>query len=778
MCFNRKNAEQKNWRMIKKGKHFLFGCSLVFAVGATLVAPSVKADTVEAKPETSSTTDGTKPVVSEENPTYAAPAVEVAPVVATGEKAEKPVEPTQNSEEEPVVATEKAKEADSIQAPEVTVVYNPAALTDEEKAKVVAAVKAANPTATDVQVQADGSVVVAFADGSRANLTAAQTIKDGSLVAKPRTNRALRATAPRASEGAENLEYTNKKRGEVVVDDYIKISYKVDNAKNVIHWTTVVNGGRVGNAASGYTYFTVPKDSVGTPTNWNIVQTDKNGKVMSTRTDWKNNDGSYVMGAKGKTNVYTGDEMTKKLTQYYKNIGNPALKGKEAEAAAQAAARSQALYTLTADVAGGWLGKNPSWTITYDTPILDKSKPLDYVAGLQGTGGAVGAKTEIMTGYMDNFIDNASSKFQAVAVKENYTAKVGGSFAADPATYVTNKAGTPEFPNNYRGATSFKWKDGQAPTATEAGTYTKTVVVTYPAHYKQAPQEVTITFEVKDPRSDADKYTPVAKDQTVKPGDKPSAKDSIGNVGDLPSGTTFEFKTPVDTATDGEKDATVVVTYPDGSKDEVPAKVTVKTPSTDADKYTPVAKDQTVKPGDKPSAKDSIGNVGDLPSGTTFEFKTPVDTATDGEKDATVVVTYPDGSKDEVPAKVTVKTPTKEANAPSVTPVVNPSSLTEAEKAKVANEVKKANPTATDVEVNNDGTVVVTFADGSVAVLASEKVVKEATKESPAQEPSKKAGAKELPNTGTKQSSASLALALLAAATGGLLISKKRKEGE
>lgn len=206
MYFNRKNAEQKNWRMIKKGKHFLFGCSLVFAVGAALVAPSVKADIVEAKPETSSTTEGTKPVSAEENPTYAAPAVEVAPVVATEENAEKAVETTQNSKEEPVpatekaketvVATEKAKEADSIQAPELTVVYDPSALTDEEKAKVVAAVKAANPTATDVQVQADGSVVVAFADGSRANLTAAQTIKDGSLVAKPRTNRALRATAP------------------------------------------------------------------------------------------------------------------------------------------------------------------------------------------------------------------------------------------------------------------------------------------------------------------------------------------------------------------------------------------------------------------------------------------------------------------------------------------------------------------------------------------------------------------------------------------------------
>ena len=75
--------------MIKKGKHFLFGCSLVFAIGATLAAPTVKADSVEDKPET------TVPTSSEstgESTTYDAPAVtasvekniaDVATVVST-----------------------------------------------------------------------------------------------------------------------------------------------------------------------------------------------------------------------------------------------------------------------------------------------------------------------------------------------------------------------------------------------------------------------------------------------------------------------------------------------------------------------------------------------------------------------------------------------------------------------------------------------------------------------------------------------------------------------
>ncbi|WP_142995380.1 LPXTG cell wall anchor domain-containing protein, partial [Streptococcus sp. HMSC067H01] len=147
--------------------------------------------------------------------------------------------------------------------------------------------------------------------------------------------------------------------------------------------------------------------------------------------------------------------------------------------------------------------------------------------------------------------------------------------------------------------------------------------------------------------------------------------------------------------------------------------------------------------------------------------------------DGTATVTFPDGSVVVLtPAKTVKSADSNGVKNPSVTPVTDPSNLTDAEKAKVADEVKKANPTATDIKVNNDGSVVVTFADGSVAVIASEKAVKEATKESAANQSAKKAGAKELPNTGTEQSNASLGLALLAAATGGLLFAKKRKEEE
>ena len=266
---------------------------------------------------------------------------------------------------------------------------------------------------------------------------------------------------------------------------------------------------------------------------------------------------------------------------------------------------------------------------------------------------------------------------------------------------------------------------------TTPGEKSATVVVTYPDGSKD---EVPVTVKVVDPRTDADKNTPTPKDQTVNVGETPDAKNSIGNVGDLPSGTTFDYKTPVDTTTPGEKSATVVVTYPDGSKDEVPVTVKVVDPRTDADKNTPTPKDQTVNVGETPDPKNSIGNVGDLPSGTTFEYKTPVDTTTPGDKSTTVVVTYPDGSKDEVPVTVKVVDPRTDADKNTPTPkdqTVNVGEIPDPKKSignvgdlPSGTTFEFKTPVDTTTPGDKETTVVVTYPDGSKdEVPVSVKVV-------------------------------------------------------
>ena len=40
MLFNRQGLQQKNWRMVKKGKHILFGCSLFLVLGGASISGS------------------------------------------------------------------------------------------------------------------------------------------------------------------------------------------------------------------------------------------------------------------------------------------------------------------------------------------------------------------------------------------------------------------------------------------------------------------------------------------------------------------------------------------------------------------------------------------------------------------------------------------------------------------------------------------------------------------------------------------------------------------
>ena len=125
---------------------------------------------------------------------------------------------------------------------------------------------------------------------------------------------------------------------------------------------------------------------------------------------------------------------------------------------------------------------------------------------------------------------------------------------------------------------------------------------------------------------------------------QPEAKDSV-TPEEYPDGTTFEYKTPVDTTTAGEKDVTVVAKLNGQPIAEVPAKVVVVDPQT---QY--VVADPS-KP--QPDASKSI-DPEQYPDGTTFEYKTPVDTTTPGEKDVVVVAKNGEDKLVEVPTKVKV----------------------------------------------------------------------------------------------------------------------------
>ena len=995
MYFNRKNAEQKNWRMIKKGKHFLFGCSLVFAIGAALVAPSVKADTVEANPEAGSTTEEIKPVVAGDNVTYAAPAVEVAPstpvapaTVVAEEKAEKPATTTQNSKEEPVVTTEKAKEADSIQAPEVTVVYNPSALTDEEKAKVVAAVKAANSKATDVQVQADGSVVVTFADGSTASLSAAQTIKDGSQVAKPRRARAAVATPVITS----NLDGKGSSATDVTVQAPAGSTVKLYNSDGAVIGQAVANAQGVATVTPTNSLPVGEINATATPVGES--ESPKSAPVEATRPTLTTVEGGVSRGnddyntqllvTKSHITVYPGESVKIGVTAVSKEMenfwvpNNPyGVKGLLPTGVYLETAGTETYKRRDNGYGGTVAWDQPAGdtvvtfavrsknnvVVTRDlrVTVLELTKKLDAVPGEKvevadlnnvsedeknkiiaattkanasfppGTLYNVDQRGNLVITYPDKSTDKIDASYlvtpsnkpadtnkpagQAPEITSNLSGKAstpadvtvkaepgstvklynndgvvigeavandqgvatispinslpegqitatatpaGGSESPKSTSITATRAEKPEVdggvsrgnddyntqllvtrshitvypgetvnigvtaasqaianfwvPNNPYGVKGLKptgvyietagtetykrrdngyggtvaWDQPAGDTVVTfavrsknnavvtrdlkvtvleltkkldavAGTKVdiadsngvseteknkiidsvKTANPSLPADSQYSVDEkgnLTITYPdgstdkiaaaylVTPVAKEADKYTPTAKAQTVAPGSTPDAKNSIGNTGELPSGTTFAYKTPVDTATKGEKDAIVVVTYPDKSTDEVPVKVTVKNPRTDADKNDPKAKVQDIYKGSTPDAKGSIDNAGDLPYGTSFAYKTPVDTETPGEKDATVVVTYPDGSKDEVPVKVTVEDPDK-TSAENNTPTAKDQTVKVGEEPKaeasIENfdklpkgtkaEFKTPVDTATDGE--KDAIVVVTYPD-------------------------------------------------------------------
>lgn len=206
---------------------------------------------------------------------------------------------------------------------------------------------------------------------------------------------------------------------------------------------------------------------------------------------------------------------------------------------------------------------------------------------------------------------------------------------------------------------------------------------------------VKITVNVKRALTQAEKYEPKAKtdkivyyqDQKLGEGEF-AAKASVANVADLPADAKYDWKYPANKI--GENlTGTIVVTYSDGSVDEVTRPVAVRPARTQADFNDP---QPIVDPrlkwtlGDpKPPASERVEGFNELPEGTTAEWTSEVGKV--GENlTGIITVTYPDGSTDEVRLPVDVSAPyAPQANANPTEVTVGATVADEDAKAQIAN---------------------------------------------------------------------------------------------
>ena len=368
-------------------------------------------------------------------------------------------------------------------------------------------------------------------------------------------------------------------------------------------------------------------------------------------------------------------------------------------------------YTPTAKQPGQTAkhGSNPSAEGSINTDNLPKGTTYTWVEK-PDTNTTPGSKTgKVLITYPDNSTEEVTVTVEVTPQKDDYNPQpkpqTVDNGTVPNAEDSVNKTGLPS-------GTTITWKE--TPVVNTPGDHPTIALVTYP---DGTVDEVTVPITVKEQK---DTYTPTAKQpgQTAKHGSEPSAEGSINTEG-LPKGTTYTWVEKPDTnTTPGNKPGKVLITYPDNSTEEVTVTVEV-TPQ--KDDYNPQPKAQTVDNGTVPNAEESVNKTG-LPEGTTVTWKTNPDVSTPGDHPTVALVTYPDGTVDEVTVPITVKkqsdtfTPTakqpgqtaKHGSNPSAEGSINTDNLP---KGTTYTWVEK--PDTNTTPGNKPGKVLITYPDNS-----------------------------------------------------------------
>ncbi|EID28816.1 KxYKxGKxW signal domain protein, partial [Streptococcus mitis SK575] len=605
MYFNRKNAEQKNWRMIKKGKHFLFGCSLVFAVGASLATQMVHANTAEETTvESGSKAEEAKPGYGGEAGTYEAPAVaenkpEVAgtPAVAAkldGETA-KEVKALDKTKLENYIAEIEAKLANGTydNKTEESVAVLKA---DLEAAKATLAnattqdeiTKAYNKLVTTANTKLKNKPVEKKETPAVDTTNGKETVgKKAENTEKKSESNSIENTGSNDPRNGKALDKNNAFRAEVAYSEGTNAAANGHSDAYIL------------NDVNRYTSTDDAVNVVSRVTNYKVkYNKDNSGKITSL--DWLV---FYNDHAENLANTYNtdGGDVYRNFIQIPAEVNMPT-----------SITRAKYNSPINPKFINGKVqrikpdGSALSNSVTFENPApataaglpLDKKDTFALASGWEST--LYGRSIEKLAGQEDRYFKSASSDSSPRTKQLVYGA------ALNDKRLIVDRSTT-----GGSGYDGYVWSFRTAVPETTTNEQLKDMKVVF-GMMRSATAGANAGFAniatnpVKMWQSDVSPE-PTAKNQTVKAGQQPDATKSIGNFDTLPQGTTVKYKDTVDTKTPGEKPATVVVTYPDTSTKEVPVKVIVEkeavapakpvTPKPEAPKpSTPAAGAATNKP--------------------------------------------------------------------------------------------------------------------------------------------------------------------------------------
>ena len=588
-------------------------------------------------------------------------------------------------------------------------VNDPSALTDDEKAKVLEAVKKVNPDAKEITQDADGNITVTTPDGHQEIITPEQVVKTADTANDPKA-------------GNDVVKPADK----VVVNDPAKLTdaekEKIKAAVEAVNPNSVVTVDEKGNAKvstpDGQTQVIPVEELVRTvedtkkpnagndivkPADKTVVAnpdalTPEEKKAIEDKVKAVNSGSTVVVDDKGnatvttlagKTAVIPSTDLTKSAADAAKpNAGNDIVKPADKTVVANPDKLTDAEKKVIEDKVKA---VNPGSTVVVDDkgnttvttpegntaviPASDLTKsPED--AAKANAGNAVNtpaAKVEVKD--PAKLTDEEKAKVKEAIEAVNPGSKVVVDDKGN-ATVTTPEGNTAVIP---------------------AADVTKSAADADKANAGNAVNTPAAKVEVKDPANltDAEKKAIEDKVKAVNPGSKVVVDDK-GNA----TVTTPADKTAVIPATDLTKSAADAGKANAGNAVNTPAsKVEVKDPAnlTDTEKKAIEDKVKAVNPGSKVVVDDK-GNA----TVTTPEGKTATIPATDLTKSASDAGKENAGNGANTPATKTV--------------VKDPANLTDEEKAKVKKAVEDVNPGST-VVVNDKGDVIVTKGDGTVLVI-------------------------------------------------------------